>query len=419
VAGALSATLSKYERGELERVTTNSGDAYELYLRALATGFKNNPDQDPDMEAARHLLVQALRLDPEFSDAAALLSQTCTLQYFYSDSAEQAGCAKKYYERALELDPRLPEARLARGLYEIYISKSIDQAIADLDAVVQVRPNSSTAHTSLALALRRHGRFDEALSQLIRAWNLDPLNLGAGQSVFSTLQGLRRFPELVEQRHVFQRRFPYRIYGIYIGTALAEARVQQSPEPLKRALDQHGAELSTDVRTETEAVLASAEGRYLDAAKLLLKVPMDAPDRDFRLGFLYWAAGDYDESRRRFQAFLPPVEAWSRHHPPDASTLRDVALAQSMLGDHAAALASIDAARALVPEAKDAVNGPRLSFVRSIILVRAGRMAEGYAEVARLLRVPFGQPPDPFDDMLLIVKDDRHYDQIIHNPPRL
>jgi tetratricopeptide (TPR) repeat protein len=419
VAGALSATLTKYERGELDRVTTNSGDAYELYLRALAAGFKNNPDQDPDMEAARHLLVQALRLDPEFSDAAALLSQTCTLQYFYSDSAEQAGCAQKYYERALELDPQLPEARLARGLYEIYVAKNLDQAIADLGAVVQVRPNSSTAHTSLGLALRRRGRFDEALGQLMRAWNLDPLNFGASLSVFSTLSGLRRFAELLEQRHVFQRRFPSRIYGIYIGTALSEARVQDSPEPLRRALEQHGAELPTDVRVETEAVLARAEGRYLDAVKLLLKVPMDTSDRDFRLGFLYWAAGDYDESRRRFRAFLPAAASWSRHHPLDSSALRDLALAQSMLGDHAAALASIDAARALIPEAQDAVNGPGLSFVRSMILVRAGRMAEGYAEVARLLRVPFGAPPDPFDYMLLLVKDDRHYDQIIHNPPRL
>ena len=36
VADALAATLNSYERGELDRVATNSGDAYDRYLRALA-----------------------------------------------------------------------------------------------------------------------------------------------------------------------------------------------------------------------------------------------------------------------------------------------------------------------------------------------------------------------------------------------
>jgi hypothetical protein len=95
-----------------------------------------------------------------------------------------------------------------------------------------------------------------------------------------------------------------------------------------------------------------------------------------------------------------------------------------MLGEHAAALAAIDRRRMEYPEDRDPVNGPGMSFLRSIILVRAGRAAEGYAEVARLLRVPFGSPVSYwFDDgsgyLLLIVKDDRHYDQIVHDPPRL
>jgi hypothetical protein len=94
-----------------------------------------------------------------------------------------------------------------------------------------------------------------------------------------------------------------------------------------------------------------------------------------------------------------------------------------MLGEHAAALATIDAERAEMPEARDPVNGPAVSFMRSIILVRAGRGAEGYAEVTRLLRVPFGVPIDIFSDgdgeILLLVKSDPHYDELVNHPPRL
>ena len=55
--------------------------------------------------------------------------------------------------------------------------------------------------------------------------------------------------------------------------------------------------------------------------------------------------------------------------------------------------------------------------------MRAGRSEEGYAEVAHLLRVPFGSPinfafgdPEP---VLLMLKDDPHYDELINRPPRL
>jgi hypothetical protein len=63
-----------------------------------------------------------------------------------------------------------------------------------------------------------------------------------------------------------------------------------------------------------------------------------------------------------------------------------------------------------------------VSFIRSIILVRAGRSAEGYAEVSRLLRVPFSgrqeylEEPDP---ELVLIEGDPHYDQLINRPPRL
>ena len=97
----------------------------------------------------------------------------------------------------------------------------------------------------------------------------------------------------------------------------------------------------------------------------------------------------------------------------------DLAIVQSMLGEHAAALATIEEARTQQPEVRDAINGPQVSFVRSFILVRAGRSEEGYAEVARLLHVPYGGHLDPFDPLWLLLKDDPHYDELLNHPPRL
>jgi hypothetical protein len=138
----------------------------------------------------------------------------------------------------------------------------------------------------------------------------------------------------------------------------------------------------------------------------------DAGYRETYAGILYHAAGDERRARQSFLAAEP--------HAPRAS--EELAIIQSMLGQHAAALATIDEARAKTPESRDAINGPELSFVRSVILVRAGRREQGYAEVTRLLRVPFGSPRWKFGYMncvQLLVKDDSHYDELLNRPPRL
>ena len=422
VADALAATLTGYERNELERVSTNNGDAYSLYLGAVALGLKPAPDSDPDWSGAQRLLNQALRLDPDYADAAALLSQACTWMFFGSRSAADGDCARKYYERALTLDPHLPEARLARGLYEMYIATDLDQAIIDLDGVVQLRPNSATAHSALGLALRRKSRFDQALEHFTRAWDLDPLSHSAAHLVITTSTGLRHYSELIDQRKLYQQRFPSERYG-YIGVARTECLVQHSLEPLRLALREHGDALSTEDRNRAEAVLARAEGRYRDAARLMSAWPTDPLDRNLRLGFLYWAAGDSVESKHMFSAVQQAAQSKLRQDPQMTGVRPMLALALSMLGEHAASLAAIEAAREAFPEAREPVNGPPVSFVRSIILMRAGRSAEAYTEVQRLLRVPFGAPADLFDDgtgeMLLLVKNDAHYDEIVNHPPRL
>jgi tetratricopeptide (TPR) repeat protein len=261
------------------------------------------------------------------------------------------------------------------------------------------------------------------MAQFTRAWDLDPLNQAYDGGTFSTLMGLRRLPELVEQTRLHLRRFPADS-DVYITRGWIESRMQLNLEPVRRALREHGGALAATDRKNEEVELARSEGRYLDAAHLLQTLPAQDPFiRQLRLGLLYWAAGKSGEAERNFRALEHDARALLQREPHAQDVRYRLAVAQSMLGEHAAALATIDAERAEIPEAREPVNGPGLSFVRSIILVRAGRTDEGYAEVQRLLRVPFGAPIDIFSDdmgeILLLVRDDRHYDELVRHPPRL
>lgn len=422
IAGALAATLTQYERGELERVTTNSGDAYDRYLRAVAGFARPTSDDDTGLAEPTRLLEEAVRLDPGYSDALALLSQAFTYTFENSQRPEDSAKAKQALERAVAVDPQLPEVQLARGLYALYVTGELDQALIDLNAVVQVRPNSSKVHAFLGFALRRRGRMTEALEHLVRACDLDPLNPAFAGGPITTFLGLRRFPEALESARLFATRFPDGADS-YVARAGIESYLQHSEEPRRELLRLHGSLLDPRQRHMIEAEIARGEGRYLDAVKIWEQIPVeDPPARALGMGFLYWKAGDAGHAEQYFRSAEREAQKVLERAPTQTDAYAQVALAQSMLGEHALALASIDKARTLAPEERDATNGPHLSFLRSIILVRAGRSAEGYAEATRLLRVPFSgrqQYFDYSDPELALVESDPHYDELVNHAPRL
>ncbi len=422
VADALAATLTGYEKGALDRVATNNGDAYNLYLQAVALWRQATPTDEIGVQAPTPLLEQALRFDPDYADALALLSQAHTWNYFDFRHPEDGAAARQTYERALQLDPELPEARLARGIYQMYVAEDLQGALADLDAVVKVRPNSAEAQSVLGFVLRRLGRFEESLQHTQRASDLDPLN-PAYPVPFVTLLGLRRYPEAVDATRVEERRFPDDP-NVVLARARITGFMQHSIEPLRQAVREHQQSLTAPGQsTEIQAEIARSEGRYLDAAKLWSTVPVDnLLERDARVGLLYWKADRIAEASGKFREIEREANRRLQRDPHTPNVRPWLALAESMLGRNEAALAAIDAERDRVPEARDPVNGPPLSFARSVFLVRAGRTAEGYAEVARLLRVPFSTAMEMLGDpsaLLLLIQDDPHYDELINHPPRL
>ena len=420
VANALAATLSGYERGELDRVGTNNGDAYDLYLQGVAR-FRNGVEGEKRLGESKRLLGEALRLDADYVDALALLGQVNVWGYFYTARPQFATDARLALDRALSLEPELPEAILARGLYAMYVSRDLDRAIDDLRTVVNLRPNLAAAHAALGYALRRRGAFEEALPHLIRAWDLDPLNDRYSGGPITTYLALRRYSEAIAETETHLKRYPADPEPYFV-RARIEGFTRQDVGPLRVALRDHGDAIDPGYRTNVRAEIARGEGRYLDAVRLLDGLPTDTPtDRLYRVGFLYFAAGDavhaketFLEARRHIEA-VPVAERRLENR-------QQLAMVQSMLGRHSEALATVDALLAADPESRNAMNAPLVSFLRSIILVRAGRQDEGYAEVRRLVKARFANPADFLGDpepAYLAVKDDPHYDEILRRPSKL
>jgi tetratricopeptide (TPR) repeat protein len=273
----------------------------------------------------------------------------------------------------------------------------------------------------MGFVLRRRGRMAESIPYFERAWDLDPLSDVYAPGPLFTLLGLRRYPEALEQTQLFRQRFPAQEDG-YLAAARITAFMTQSLEPLRELLKR--STLSAETRRSVEAQIAQREGRYRDAIALWeARTGADPVRRLESLAFLYRAAGESGQAEQRFRSLERDLEARLSRGAEDADEIhKHLALTQSMLGEHAAALATIERARTRWPESLDPVNGPPVSFYRSVVLARAGRTAEAYAEVERLLHVPYAGPTLLFDDpepIYLLLKDDPHYDALIHHPPRL
>src|SRR5438477_836747 len=119
IAGALSATLSPQEKARVEAKPTNNPAAYDAYLHGRAFG----PSFDKSTaESAILSFQEAVKLDPSFTLAWARLSCAQSEYYWLGHDPTPAGlaAAMNAADRALALDPNLPETHLALGYYRYY-----------------------------------------------------------------------------------------------------------------------------------------------------------------------------------------------------------------------------------------------------------------------------------------------------------
>ena len=78
---------------------------------------------------------------------------------------------KSVAERALALQPNLPEAHIALGTVYYYGYRQYDEALAEFTRAVELRPNNSQALEYVGYVHRRQGKLELALEELTKRWS--------------------------------------------------------------------------------------------------------------------------------------------------------------------------------------------------------------------------------------------------------
>jgi tetratricopeptide (TPR) repeat protein len=194
IADALEATLTTQERERVEQTPTGNLEAYDYYLRG--NDYFGRGWAEEDLRIAARMYERAIELDSSFALAYSRLSQTHSEMYwyYYDWSDARLAAARQAADRALRLQPDLPEAHVALGFYH-YRVRDYEHALEEFALGQKDQPNSSDIVSGIGVVERRRGRWAEALRSLVRGVELDPRSAEKVHWVGSTLYYTRDYAE--------------------------------------------------------------------------------------------------------------------------------------------------------------------------------------------------------------------------------
>jgi len=177
---------------------TNNEEAYQLYLQAIYLCDKKRSEDS--ISKAIAYLEQAVQLDPNYAEAwAAKALAHRYAAYSVADQSEQHQRSIEAINRALAIDPDLPEAYSALCDNKFTYEYDLAGAEAACKRAVELGPNSSTAHQVYSHFLVSRGRRGEALAQIQIADDLAPTAYFVKRNYANTFYLSRQYDEAIKR----------------------------------------------------------------------------------------------------------------------------------------------------------------------------------------------------------------------------
>jgi TolB-like protein len=396
VADQLRVKLTGHEEQVIAAKPTDNPEAYDAYLRGLAYTLKtsNNP---ANALAAQKYLREAVRLDPKFALAWALLSNVDARGYLVGSLQPTVALreeARQAAETAFTLQRNLGEAILAKGYYHYACLKDYDAALRYFEQARQFLPNSSRIPEFLAYVTRRQGEWDRSESYFNAAERLDPHNVWLLTNHAFSYSVLRRFPEALRKFDQVLNIIPDDVDTLAYKAAILQAegdlpRAAALLAPLRPNAD-HTSALETQVY---QAILERRPVQIISRLKEILAKPDPALGYHngglrFWLGWAQDIAGDHAAAQESWRQARRELEAFLKEQPENYDLIGDLALTNMGLGDKAAALALSKRGIAVLPIEKDVVTGAAPIETLARVAAQTGEPDRAIAALQQVLSIP-------------------------------
>ena len=195
ITQSLALELLPSQRASLLRSPTKDSAAHEAYLKGLY--YLNNVTGE-NYERARTHLERAIELDPRYAPAYAALAE----YYWGTDKLPPQLAMPKAEEftlKSLQLDESLPEAHSALAGIRFYYNWDWSAAEKEFTRSLELNPSGAETHRLYSLYLASVSGADQAVREIRRAQQLDPLSLNINTSAGWVFNYTRQYDQAIEQ----------------------------------------------------------------------------------------------------------------------------------------------------------------------------------------------------------------------------
>jgi adenylate cyclase len=198
IATALEVEILGPEQNLIARAYTANTDAHTFYLKGK---YFLNRRTEESLHQALDSFTRALERDARLAQAHAGIADAYStlawLEFLRPRSAFPR--ARTAALKAVELDPTLAEARTSLGFVRFLYDRQWIEAESEFRRALALNQNYPTAHQFYSDFLKAMGRLDEALAEIQRALELDPLSLGINTALGHVLYLSRQYDRAIEQ----------------------------------------------------------------------------------------------------------------------------------------------------------------------------------------------------------------------------
>ena len=199
IANQIKVKLTPQEHGLLASAHAVNPEAYQFYLKGRYEWNKRRAESLKDSIA---YFEQAIERDPGYAQACAGLADVYNVIGAYARLSPQETFPKARLAamKALELDDTLAEAHTALGYVRARYDWDWTGAEKEFQRALELNPNYANAHYFYGFTcLIPFGRLDQALREMKRAQELDPLSPIINANLGWTLIYARQYDAAIEQ----------------------------------------------------------------------------------------------------------------------------------------------------------------------------------------------------------------------------